>query len=477
MKRVLALLSFLCWHICLIHLPLLALFDKSSCFAEEEASDEDSESWEDDTDWYFYLNHDDAGPIVEYYAPNDEVTEKDKELLTFLTPKVKGLRIVEFYAHWCPHCQHFRDHYVEFGKEMKTLAKQYFPKAEVNMFAVSCVPWKPVCNDFNISGYPVVIIFEDGASNGTEIPAYDLHPFKLLSKLGDIDTVDASTYLQDEENRKQKKKIKKTNDDFDQQGQRHFLPRTQRDIYNDAHLSFDFAMRHAVFYKNGTLLEKDFTPFAFFVEQLKDALPPTWKLKRLVSEIFDNIDIVKRSEKKLIETLDRYPPKKKSWSLSCTRGDKYAGYTCGLWELFHIMTIGIVEWNTFAGEDDWAYYRPEAASLILRNYIEHFFGCEVCRVNFLHAYDTCEYDRCNRMGEYLGELDDWKELPLWLFELHNGVNKRLLRERAEREHRAVTKKDEISVQWPSREDCPICWHSDGRWDPDNVYMFLRLTYW
>lgn len=33
------------------------------------------------------------------------------------------------------------------------------------------------------------------------------------------------------------------------------------------------------------------------------------------------------------------------------------------------------------------------------------------------------------------------------------------------------------VLWPSIHMCPKCWLSEGRWDEDIVYSFLRLEYW
>ena len=259
---------------------------------------------------------------------------------------------------------------------------------------------------------------------------------------------------------------------------RHFLPRTRKDIYNDAYLSFDFAMRNGVFQRQGPLQNKTRDALKEWLKLLQVTLPPTWSLQNMVSDIVKNFEEVVQAEDNLLKIVSNYPPKKKTWSHSCTRGDRSSGYTCGLWELFHIMTIGLVEWNNLIpGDDDWSYYRTEDAAQTLRNYIEHFFGCEVCRLNFLNAFEACAFDRCNRLTRRAGEFDDWIELPLWLFETHNAVNVRLMKERAEREHRVPTKRDEIDVQWPPREDCPVCWHEDGRWNQDKVFLYLRVTYW
>ena len=128
-------------------------------------------------------------------------------------------------------------------------------------------------------------------------------------------------------------------------------------------------------------------------------------------------------------------------------------------------------------EDDYPFYRPADAAVALRNFIEHFFGCEVCRTHFIESYESCAFGGCQRLVDYVGEMPDWIQLPMWLFEFHNGVNVRLMKEKAEREGRTPTLQDEINVKWPSRKDCPMCWHDDGRHDHQNIFIYLRLTYW
>jgi len=154
------------------------------------------------------------------------------------------------------------------------------------------------------------------------------------------------------------------------------------------------------------------------------------------------------------------------------------GYTCGLWQLFHIATIGVVEWNQNSeGAENSMFYELADVGQTLRNYIDHFFACEVCRVNFLNEYDSCGHQRCERFATGIGSIDDWKELPLWLFEVHNGVNSRLLNERAERDNRVPTHQELKDVEWPARKDCPLCWRGDGTFDPEAIFSYLQLTYW
>jgi hypothetical protein len=136
-----------------------------------------------------------------------------------------------------------------------------------------------------------------------------------------------------------------------------------------------------------------------------------------------------------------------------------------------------VEWNALATDaEQWLVPMEVADSL--RNFIEHFFQCDDCRVHFLSEYDACGHDRCNRLvsKKEFSTISDWKQLPLWLYETHNGVNTRLRQERLDnKEEKDTTSR--WQVQWPPVYQCAQCWLSEGRWDEDQVYRFLRLQYW
>jgi len=62
----------------------------------------------------------------------------------------KGVKIVEFYAPWCSHCQ---DHVKDYKKAAVLLDE----KAELG--AVNCVSQKRLCNQIGISGYPTLKLF------------------------------------------------------------------------------------------------------------------------------------------------------------------------------------------------------------------------------------------------------------------------------------------------------------------------------
>jgi hypothetical protein len=230
---------------------------------------------------------------------------------------------------------------------------------------------------------------------------------------------------------------------------------------------------------NGPLSEKEKKAFEEWLVLLKRTLPPTWNIHNLIRALGDNFDKITKSEKALLKVVDKYPPIKKTWSAACTKGEKAAGYTCGLWELFHIVTVGLVEWNRLITTDDWTMVLgTEDAAVAIRNYVEHFFGCEVCRTNFVGAFDACAHDRCHRLDNDSPDVTGWRELPLWLFETHNAVNVRLMTEQAERVGRtSTTQQDQLDAQWPPRDECPQCWRDDGGWQEENMFRYIRLEYW
>ena len=79
-------------------------------------------------------------------------------------------------------------------------------------------------------------------------------------------------------------------------------------------------------------------------------------------------------------------------------------------------------------------------------------------------------------------------MSLWLWEVHNAVNLRLMKERTP-PYRNVTKEELIASQFPSFATCPNCWKHNPtsiegnnetnlfQWDSDNVYLFLKKWYW
>lgn len=299
---------------------------------------------------------------------------------------------------------------------------------------------------------------------------WELHPFDILNRLGiQVDEMKlgpvVSTKTQTDQLKGPGGAIKTAK-------------RTKQDVYNDAFLAFVFSIRNGVFTSNDSLSNSTKQALHGWLDLLRRSLPPVWKIHRIIRALLDDFDLATSSEDQLLQIMDRFPPPPtKAWSDFCTKGISGMGYTCGLWDLFHIMTVGVVEWNMMLDEEQVEMVlSPVDAAKTLRDFIAHFFGCEVCRDNFLASFDDCAFDRCNRLTENNLDYEHWIQLPTWLHDTHNGVNMRLVKEAAERERKDVSHADETSSLWPSQEDCPKCWYEDGSRD-EWIYKFLRVEYW
>jgi Erv1 / Alr family len=303
---------------------------------------------------------------------------------------------------------------------MKDIVKPY--GIQMDFYAVSCVPNKRLCKQEEIRGYPTLKVFKAGSNNGTITKYFDIHPFQVLREVGiQVDVVDTK---EDNHPAIEERHLKNGN------SAKQFVlnladapKRTKAEIFADAYLSFHFAMKTGVYMANGPLPNNTVPVLRNWLELLQNTLPPTWNIHPLITRLLERFHHIIQGEDEMVEVLDQFPPLKDQWSFSCTHGNEAMGYTCGLWELFHIMTVGVVEYNEKTiGDDGYGFYRTEDVATTLRDYIANFFGCEVCRMNFLHAFDTCALDRCNRLQGQVGDLTAWKQLPMWLYEMHVRIS-------------------------------------------------------
>lgn len=154
--------------------------------------------------------------------------------------------------------------------------------------------------------------------------------------------------------------------------------------------------------------------------------------------------------------------------------------------MFHAVTVGAVDYNRNQVEDA-NLVAPEAVAKIIRDFVEFFFSCEECRQNFLKMYDSCAFGRCDRLTKVTkltGEKDtelEWQAVSLWLYEVHNAVNVRLMNEKATREKRVSTLQDVVDVQFPSMRECRPCWlepdaKGNRKWNETAVFNYLKLEY-
>ena len=134
------------------------------------------------------------------------------------------------------------------------------------------------------------------------------------------------------------------------------------------------------------------------------------------------------------------------------------GYTCGLWMLFHTLSVRMP--MSTADENDGVRLMQ-----VLEGYIRHFFQCSDCAEHFLEELQ----------GADARTVSSKRDAVLWLWRTHNRVSERLVREDAE----GTNPQDPVykHVQWPLQEVCGTCYDSTGGWNEEGVLKFLSAQYY
>ncbi|XP_076748622.1 sulfhydryl oxidase 2 [Xylocopa sonorina] len=133
--------------------------------------------------------------------------------------------------------------------------------------------------------------------------------------------------------------------------------------------------------------------------------------------------------------------------------ERYRGYPCGLWTMFHMLTVN------FAIINKDAEHEPRKILDTMYGYIQHFFGCADCSQHFVQMASK------NEMSD-VSNVDD---SILWLWAAHNEVNARLAGDDTE-------DPDHKKIQYPAVEHCPTCRYENGTWNEDSVLYYLKTKY-
>lgn len=130
---------------------------------------------------------------------------------------------------------------------------------------------------------------------------------------------------------------------------------------------------------------------------------------------------------------------------------KYRGYTCGLWTLFHTLTVNAAQ---KPGTDTGL-----KVLRVMHGYVKHFFGCTTCSEHF----------QAMAARNRLFDVKENDKAVLWLWISHNEVNLRLAGD--------VTEDPEHpKIQFPSVTKCPECRLARGAWNLPAVYQYLLNVY-
>jgi len=101
-----------------------------------------------------------------------------------------------------------------------------------------------------------------------------------------------------------------------------------------------------------------------------------------------------------------FPRSNRRWVGCRSRDVSLRGYPCGLWTMFHSLSVACYKARV---EDKSLFYDA------MRGYILNFFSCLECRKNFEREIEAIKFS---------DEKNKDEAAVLWLWRLHNSVNKR-----------------------------------------------------
>jgi len=355
---------------------------------------------------------------------------------------------VEFYAPWCPHCQHFAPTYGD-------LATQYKNASSVNFFAVNCEDHGDVCTANNVTGYPTIKAFVKHTSSkyGGDLTLGNLTSWIESSmtdngiELPTIEKVAPAPAWQHE-----KKTI--------------LSPSPVRRMDLAAAVFNGLEQMVGQVANGGTMSEMKTQALINWLQRLSTVPGLAAPLHPMISAASDGLATKVKgiSKAALTSTLNSltfwgFAYGKKSITL---RGDNQEwsacagpghGYPCGLWQLLHTLTV-----YSNGGKDD-----AQKVLLDIRQFIENFFPCDQCRSHFLQEMD----------GEVIRSMNSREDAVMWLWRTHNKVSKRLAPEWGISEDLVV---------YPPVRACENCRKvslsasQSWKWSDTKVLHFLEHTF-
>lgn len=129
---------------------------------------------------------------------------------------------------------------------------------------------------------------------------------------------------------------------------------------------------------------------------------------------------------------------------------EHRGYPCGVWKLFHYLTVAAAEHNSS---------EPREVLDAMFKYIKNFFGCADCSRHFQEM----------AVAKDMKSVSSVDSAILWLWMAHNDVNKRLAGDSTEDPKFP-------KVQFPSSERCSSCRNEDSSWNYTEVLKYLKQVY-
>jgi len=310
----------------------------------------------------------------------------------------------------------------------------------VEFHAVSCDVYWRICSTYEVDGFPTILGWKKGDSfekAGILLNEEDDIYSDLVGEMLDLDLANEAVELYEWEFETEKERVdhemkqaKKAMSAAQKKMSWHqYSPHTHNDRYHNAALSFAFAVKTQLFQtltEEGKMEPKRKNALVDFLNLMEWATPPSWNLRTgFVKELQWNLDSGAIGSRAMLESVidsdvhkhragkqdllwgyvdpnlrtswaggllgpsdEQLAKDDKKWTKSCTHSEPAKGFTCGLWNLFHILTIG----SSKPEHEIYGFHRgyfvsPHHVAETIRNFVQYFFSCDVCRTHYLVRND------------------------------------------------------------------------------------------
>ncbi|XP_022881976.1 sulfhydryl oxidase 2-like isoform X1 [Olea europaea var. sylvestris] len=368
--------------------------------------------------------------------------------------------IVEFFAHWCPACRNYKPHYEKVARLFNG-AEAVYPGI-ILMARVDCASKinTNLCDKFSVGHYPMLLWGPPSKFvSGSWDPKQENNEIRSIDDgrtadrlLNWINKQMGSSYGLDDE----KYENEHLNTNISDPGQ---IARAVYDVEEATFTSFDIILGQKMI-----KLETRASLTKFL--QLLVVHHPSRRCRKGTAEILVDFDDLLANKKEVAGlsqkgVLGNYQICGKEiprgyWMFCRGSKNETRGFSCGLWVLLPSLSVRVDD-----GESHMAF-------TAVCDFIHSFFICEECRQHF--------YDMCSSVSTPFKKS---REFVLWLWNAHNKVNERLMKEEASL---GTGDPKFPKVIWPPKQLCPSCYRSQNSkdnhidWDHDEVFKFLNNYY-
>nr|CCA19181.1 sulfhydryl oxidase putative [Albugo laibachii Nc14] len=367
-----------------------------------------------------------------FFQASKSIHTLDTASYNTLVRQTSTVWLVDFYAPWCPHCRHFAPQYEKVARA--------FASSNIKIGAVDCVQESSICDDEKIDRYPSIQLLQ--VHRGTAEPR--IFQMRRFSDFRDvIDWVVEQCVKDGIDTGAVNYAIPSGNlDDGGAEGgnQTAIVPLEDSIQLKYARLceagaTALYTLENSIFLGSSSLSTETYEAALNWMEALAASFPLEQNraaLGKLLTQYKTRSTWVKSAWRKIFFAW-RAEAKATMFPLGIfdlvkegTKGDGSASiqqksdgkrwrncqtFTCGLWTLFHSMTVGVRYKD--------CKLRPSQVAVAIHTFIEHFFGCEECVEHFLKENPPAVMSQLQKSDDDGGEAS-----IIWLWDMHNAVNER-----------------------------------------------------